>query len=300
MVDAQGAKLGFVDRWQTVGTPSPSELAEARAVVRYAARIVAQHGRARASAPHEGGELEWLEDHQVLAGPLGGAESATRAALRVAELTLLLLDAEGNILKTYPLDGATAEDALAWLRNETVVREGEGTVPIAPPDAPPEPWPGGLGDALALRQRASFAELERWYSNADHVLRNVARVTAGASRVCCAASTLEIGTTLDLPAREGEAPRSVSIGMSPGGDARSAAPRFFVRPAPVEQVRELPAVTPPARWERDEPVAIVVRSEDIVAVPDGDAQAARVQTFLDSAVPAAHQLLQRHWRPKGS
>lgn len=274
--------ISLVDLWQPVGTPPPAQLGDARAVVHQALHLTSRLAGTRSL-------LEWLDDHRLLAGELVRGRRGFRAALRIGDLTLLLIDPAGIAIKTLPLESRTYDEALGWLVREAEAL-GVGTDTGAP-DVPRPPLPEALDGKLEVRDRPAFAELDRWYGNGDRALRNVARVSEGASAVRCSARAPSLATDLFLPAREGESPRRVTVGMSPG-DETIDEPHLFVRPTPAPG-SPYPELVTPARWEHD---AAVLRGSAIATEHDADAQATLVQRFLEASIPAAHGALRRTWR----
>ncbi len=280
----------LIERWQTVGTPQPGELGPARTQVHHALLAVAAVERALGEV---GGGLEWLEEERALAGSVVPGRRPFRPALRPSDLTLLLLDAENAVLKTFPLDGRTLAEAVAWLGEEAraLGTAGERIEQPATDGLPALPE----GRFAVARRAEALREMAHWYGNADALLRTVARTTPGASPVRCGLDTLDLSTLLTLPAREQEAPRTVMVGLAPSGIGVDE-PCFFVRPSLAPESGELPDLGEAGAWRQVDGTVAVLRASVLVAERDGDRQAAVARTFLEHAIAAAHGFLRRDWK----
>lgn len=268
----------LVEHWQEVGDPPPNELGSARVLLSELGRLVA------GALPQPGGPLIWLEEQQVLATDLITAGPRPfRVAVRPAEASLLLLDHLGGVLATYPLEGSTVQRAAEWLGRQT----REQGAQLQPPElAHHEPVTPG--------HRAALTELSRWLANAERFLVKLARSTEHASPVRFDPGRVELATHIQLGGRSGEPEREVTVGLS-CGDASVAEPYFFARPRPVAETRELPALPTGGRWVREPQLEAVLPCSSVASDRDPAAQAGRVVSFVEAAVPAAHGLLHRSW-----
>ena len=119
--------------WETLGRPAPGELVDARLQLHHAAQLVASVGKPllapRPDDSHP--NLGWLPEQRALAGHRVPGARPFQAALRLAELRLLLLDADGKVAKVKgsggltPMDSSKAERvrgvayAHSWFNNIT-------------------------------------------------------------------------------------------------------------------------------------------------------------------------------------
>lgn len=267
----------LVSSWQEVGDPPPHELGPARAILREVGALV--H-----AADPAGAGLEWIEEAQALASEVVPHErDPFRVAIRPAEAALELLDLQDSVLATCTLEGSSLDEARAWLGRRLEERGIEASLPE--PDH---------REVIDSAHRPSLAELGRWISNADRVLRSIARHTEEASPVRFDPVTAELSTRIQLKARSGEVPRIVVVGLS-CGDASVAEPYFFARPQPVDGQTQLPTLPNGARWVREPSVEAVMPCSSVASDLDPGAQSKRVAAFIEAALPAAHGLVQRAW-----
>jgi hypothetical protein len=272
----------MTESWRKLGEVDPKALGDARAHLHYAAQIVSGVGRTWALKEDDDSHanLEWLPSLSALKGQLPPREPALTAALDLAGLRLLLLDAQGQVQAEKRLDGLTVGEGYAWLRGELAAR-----------------WSGGVGDFTALHydmpdhalgrggrfrrdEPEAFEETARWFGNAAGVLGRV-RAKHGASPVRCWPHHFDIATLISL---EGE--RSLGVGLSPGDDSYSD-PYFYVGPWPHPQPEKWPGL-PLGRWHADGFVAAVLTGSELVTRAN---QAEDLAAFLDSAIEGSRRLL---------
>jgi hypothetical protein len=203
-------------------------------------------------------------------------------------LTLLLTAADGRIRDALPLAGHALSDAYDWT-SAAVKRETRGALDAAlvHPGYPLPPHPIAAGGAFAAD--AGLAELARWYANAAEVLARRRRETPGATPVLCWPHHFDIATLIELEKdAKGSATRTVGLGLSPG-DASIEQPYWYVNHYPSAQGAKLPALAA-GEWFTQGWFGAVLRASALVAAGDARAQAARLDTFLDSAIPASRVL----------
>lgn len=239
---------GCGERWTRVERARPEEWKTAVDALLEAAQLVAGAGMS----------LRWLDEPCALrVEPTAGRA----AALRVAGLTLVILDNHQQLMKTMPLGGALKTEAAKWLASH-------GIEPVAPSN--------GAATVPAPKQEV-LANLERTLSNAHHVLSQIARMTHAAGPVRTDPVTLQTCTTIRLGTRAGESQRYITVGFGPGGDQGE----FFVRTHP-----EAPAG------------AAVLSLAEVASESDGDVQARVIETFLAKSMADAYDHLSREWRPR--
>ena len=158
--------------WKTLGTVAPGELIDARLQLHHAAQVVASAG-AHFIAPEPDDShpnLGWDESLGALVGhALPGA--GFRAGLRLADLSLLLIDEAGTSKDELSLDGRTLEDGHAWLAGATRAAgmevPGAGLTRVAY-EIPAHPT--GEGAAFSAGPGDAFAELARWFANGHEAI----------------------------------------------------------------------------------------------------------------------------------
>jgi hypothetical protein len=229
--------------YERLGSVAPTGLVAARIQLHWAAQLAAAVGNrllpARPDDSHS--SLEWLRDGGVLAGEPTPTGPRLRSALRVADLTLLLLDGSGEELDGWALDGRTLTAAVGWL-NDAVAR-ALGNPPANPLtlrryDGMPDHAVAASGGVFDVGADA-LAELARWYANADRTLRAIASSRSDGSPVRCWPHHFDIATLLTLEG-SGEEARTIGVGMSPG-DGSYAEPYWYVNAWPFPEGAALDA-----------------------------------------------------------
>ena len=225
-------------------SPSPG-LAGARLTTHSAMQIVSAAGWTLAppSPDDSQGSLEWSAAEDALVGlEILRHGRRARAGLRLADLTLIVLDQVGpvapkesgaQVRAELALSGKTLDEGLAWLA-AALTESLAGTVSrLERPRHELPPSPIGQGAPFDRPPPASLAELASWYSSADRVLRAIAATTLGASPVRCWPHHFDLATLirLDAPDAPKEIARSIGVGLSPG-DAGIPEPYWYVIPSP--------------------------------------------------------------------
>lgn len=271
------------DPWARLGGVSPGALV--------GARIVAHHASQLASAPavtwlHH--EDDWRHENlgwDVVAEALVGRAVAGRcAALRIRDLTLLVLPGEADALD---LVGRTREEASRWLA--ACFARARNDAPRAL-SLPPHPIPGhpvADGEPFPAIAAEALAELSRWFAAANAVLVAFAAREGRASPVRCWPHHFDLATLVTLAGR-GEDARTVGLGLSPG-DGGIPEPYLYVTPWPYPEPGDLPGL-PAGAWNTQGWVGAVLRGAEVVAWPAA-ARRARAEGFLEAAFEAASTLL---------
>lgn len=277
--------------WETLGAVEPRDLVEARQQLHWAAQAVAAVGKQL--LPHQPDFSEqsfaWMAGPRVLAQGVVDGPRPFRAAIRLAEPALLLLDEDCEILARMPIEGRTLDEAYAWVRQEAEALLGRPFAkPLERPEGIPE-HPVATGAPFALAGSAAPAELERYYAGGDRLLRGLRDRNPGASPVRCWPHHFDLATLMLLdPGADPETARSIGVGLSPG-DSERPEPYFYVLPWP-RPTGELPALDGGA-WNTEGWLGAVLESADFTAAGSNGAQRGRIERFLNSAVYACRQLL---------
>ncbi|HYX23808.1 MAG TPA: hypothetical protein VFC23_06615, partial [Thermoanaerobaculia bacterium] len=198
-----------------------------------------------------------------------------------------------------PLEGHTLDAAYEWLRVEVERLLGR---PLEKPlERPGEDFPAhpvGSGTPFSTAGPA-FAEVGRYFADADRVLRALADRNRGASPVRCWPHHFDVATLilLDSQVNAGSDPekaRSIGVGLSPG-DGAIAEPYFYVLPWPAPPTDALPRLAGGGRWQTAGWVGAVLEASSFAhftSAGSNGSQARRVEDFLDSAVAGSRQLLE--------
>jgi hypothetical protein len=286
--------------WEPVGSVAPAALAEARLQLHHAVQVVSAVGATLlAPLPDDSHpNLGWEENHAALAGHSVPGEHPFRAALRLADAVLLLLDASSRVAAELALRGQTLDGATAWLgraieaRGATLPRGGLRRPPYDLPD-----HPVAHGVPFPAAPAPAFAELAHWFGNAHRALAAVAARNEDAGAVRCWPHHFDIATLLTVERdAEGRASRTIGAGLSPG-DESYGEPYFYVSPWPDPDPADLPPLSAGGHWHtQDFTAAILTRSELVAGAPAEPRQAAsgqadRTRAFLDAAVEASRRAL---------
>ena len=276
--------------WENLGAVDPRELTDARLQLHWAAQAAAAVGRQLVPHQPDFGEqsFQWLAGPRALAQ--GIVEGRFRSAVRPSPAALLLLDENGATLAELPLEGRTLDAAYEWVRAEVERLLGR---PLEQPlERPGEDFPAhpvGCGAPFSSAGPA-FAEVGRYFADADRVLRALANRNPGASPVRCWPHHFDLATLILLEETDPEKARSIGVGLSPG-DGSIAEPYFYVLPWPAPATHALPGLAGGGRWQTAGWVGAVLEASTFTNAGSNGSQARRVEDFLDSAVAGSRRLL---------
>ncbi len=280
--------------WENLGAVNPKELTGARLQTHWMAQAAAAVGKQLLPHRPDFGEqsFQWSDGLRALVQEPVEAEWPFRSGLRLAPPALLLADGDDAILRELPLDGRTLEEAYAWVREQV---EGLLGRPLAQPlerpgELPPHPVSGGAPFSSA--DAGAYAEIGRYYTNADRVLRDLQRRSPGASLVRCWPHHFDSATLIALdPDAPSEEARSIGVGLSPG-DGSYDEPYFYVLPWPAPE-GDLLELAGGGRWHTEGWTGAVLEASSFAGRFAGEnAQERQVEDFIDSAVVACRRLLQ--------
>lgn len=262
--------------WETLGTVSVQRLADARLQLHWAAQAAAAVGKQLVEHRPDYGEqsFQWLPTARSLAQGLVHGSRPFRSAVRPSPPALLLLDDGGRILREWPLDGRTLDEAYAWVEAEVPALER----PLERPGELPG-HPVGSGAPFSAADAEAFAELSGWFAAAHGTLSAVARRNPGASAVRLWPHHFDIATLISL-----DSERSIGLGVVPG-DSWKAEPYVYITPWPYPKDADLPPVDG-GSWNTEGWTGAWLEASRI---QDGE----QVERFVDSAVAACRRLLER-------
>lgn len=280
--------------WQTLGALSADRLGEARDVVHWAARLVASVGNTCMRPLDDGSHLglSWIVERGLLAGVYTTGTPRYRAALRVGDLTLHLVDVEGRSVAQSELQSKTLSEALDWL--SSAILGYSGTPPERPLTLPEHEMPDhpiANGAPFRVDHPGEFDELARWLGDGDRMLRAFAERDPRASAVRCWPQRFELATAVVLDEGvELQRARSVRLALVTR-DGGSGEFSFLVEPHPTPEGVEPRPLPGGGRWLVDGGLRAVLPARAILELPTAREQALRTAEFLERAFAEAQRLL---------
>lgn len=280
--------------WVRVGAIPPASLVDARLQLHHAIQVAVSAAisyiPARPDDSHTA--LSWSARHRSLVTEPMAAERPIRLALRVEDLTLMVLDGALNATRPFALAGRTVHDANTWLADVTRAAGLDPSHLTTRKHYAIRDHPVASGARFSVGSGDHFRELQRYWSNAAFVLDAVAGATVGASPVRCWPHHFDIATLITLPTSAGGRRPTIGVGHSPG-DEWYPEPYWYVGPNPYPDTSDLPVIDGGGgHWHTKGWVGAVLPASDYVA-GEREAQRRQTVTFVDSAVAACRTLLAR-------
>lgn len=285
--------------WQALGEVPPDGLTDARLQLHWAAQTVAAVANGLLEGRPDDGQSNLGWDAALAALTTHTTPSGLRAALRVAEPGLVLLDDRGGIVGETALEGLTLPEALSWL--DRALANATGAAPalaltLRDYDMPGHPVRHGAPFSLA--DRPAFAELARWFAGAYTALGAVHAAEPDSTMPRCWPHHFDVGMLVLLDPEKGpEHGRSIGLGLSPG-DKTFPEPYFYVNPHPRPKSTARSRLAGGGEWYEEAFFGAILRGSDLVTSGKASAQLERVGAFLASAVAGARQMLGAQRRQK--
>ena len=280
--------------WLPLGSPPPKTLSDARLDCHYCAQIPSAVGVSllEAAPDDSHSNLGWRRDLGVLVGRTVSVEKPFQAALRVRDLTVLLLDPDSMSVADFSLPGRTLASAYGWLNASVSSYLGRSTPKTIAPAALELPSHNLATGSVIAAPGAALEELARWYSNADTLIGELTADNPNASEVRCWPHHFDIASLISLdPGGDPETSRLIGIGMTPG-DGSYDEPYFYVNPWPAPQGAELPTLAGGGHWHTEGWIGAALPAGDLIeGAADPKAQASRAKEFMASAIAASRKLL---------
>jgi hypothetical protein len=276
--------------WSTLGAKAPTALVRARNLTHHAVQWVAKAARANLDAAPDDSHasLTWaVQSGTFLSQPLPANGAQIRIGFRPRGFALVLTRND-RPLDEFELGGRKDTSVAVWfdsaLRALGLKPAGDIELPYTLPSLPVS-----RGSAYHVSgETEAFDELANWFDAAADLLADVAAVHPGAGPVRCWPQHLDIATLIALDGGEGEAARSIGVGVSPG-DAHYAQPYVYVSPSPRLKPAALPPLPPPGHWHLKDFVAAVATAEAIIVQPE---RGPLVRAFVDAAIEIGRARLQ--------
>jgi hypothetical protein len=203
--------------------------------------------------------------------------------VRIADLTLLVLDATLNVRASLAMHGRTIADATTWLRGQLTELGADGRRYTLTRHYVIPTHPVADGATFDTGDHTSFEQLSRWFACGADELEMIRRSTAGASDVRCWPHHFDIATLVDLGAGH-----TMGVGLEPG-DGYYDEPYFYVnmRPQPPASALTL-QLEGRGTWHTNEWIGAVLLGSRISGGAD---QRTQIRAFLDSATRTARELI---------
>jgi hypothetical protein len=238
----------------------PHRLADARRQLHHAAQLVVAAGISYLppAADDSHTALSWSETGLLLGK---GASPDLRFALRIADLTLQVVDPAGNSVE-FGLTGRMVADAYAWMRAQLAERGFDPRRLTSkkhyeiPPHAVAEGAPfDATADALAV--------LRYWYALGSRVARGALDASGTPGTVQVWPHHFDIAGLTVLP---GEPRRTIGVGMTPG-DEWYEEPYVYVGPYPYPRYGTLPDLPHGGHWHTHSWFGAVLTASAVADIP---------------------------------
>ncbi|MEQ9423041.1 MAG: hypothetical protein RJQ09_01390 [Cyclobacteriaceae bacterium] len=277
--------------WKPLKIRDFESLNEAREQLHQASQIPAAVGRFYSEKVKDDhfANFTWNAELNLLQGHLVGQDFHVRAALRMEDLTLVLLNEVDVEIGTFPLDAKTQTQALIWLEEYFEAKGMETTgFQINRPYEIPK-YPQQSGGKFELQNPELFAELAAYFHNTNHVVWQVIKNEANASEINCWPHHFDIASLLTLSdTGDPETSISIGVGFSPG-DEQYQEPYFYLTPWPYPDVAELPEGFGPGKWHTDGWVGAVLTATEMMESNNSPQQA--VLSFYNNGLDILKKIL---------
>lgn len=261
--------------WVDVDPALATRLSDARLQLHHAAQLVAGMGISYLpKAPDDSHtNLEWIGG--ALASNVVGPRPF-RVGVRPHPLALVIIVGDVE-LSSIELHGKTVDQAAGWLRSQlrSLDLDPERYTQAKHYTIPDHPVAHGV--AFDTTDGAAFEQLNRWYADADLVLRELVEEHTGASPVRCWPHHFDIATLLTI------APgRTVGAGLEPG-DVYYDEPYWYVNTYPAPATPPTAPLDGGGSWHTHEWTGAVLPGSRL----GRDGQRDQLQSFLKSAIRAS-------------
>jgi hypothetical protein len=275
------ASIESLSRWRTLGEVAPTALVASRETLHHAAQLLALAGASFVDAERDDSHtsMTWMETFGALATQPMRSEATFRFALRVVDLTLLVIDdSTSGERASFPLHGRTREEALAWMRMQAARAGLDGARLRSRLHFTIAPHVTDSGGIFERPTDGTLEELARWYGDASLLLEEQRASRPDAEPVRCWPHHFDIATLVRL---QNGPIQTIGIGLSPG-DGSYAEPYYYVGPYPAAPATPRPLTV--GHWHTAGWSGAAIVGSEIVSQRDGADQAALVRGFVDEAI----------------
>jgi hypothetical protein len=258
--------------WTDIDPRLAKKLGDARLQLHHAAQLVAAMGISYLPKADDDSHtnMEWIAS--ALASNVVG-ERPFRLGVRPDPFALVVIGGDAE-LASYSLHGNTINDATAWIRSQiTKLGVDSSRYTLAKHYTIP-PHPVARSVPFDTSDAAGFEQLQRWYEDADAVLRSIAEERGG-SPVRCWPHHFDIATLLTMAPGE-----TIGVGLEPG-DAYYDEPYWYVNRYPAPSAPPGAPLDGEGMWHSREWVGAVLPGSRLA-----NDQQAQVKSFVNSAIAA--------------
>lgn len=276
------------ERWPLIGEASPEALVGPTLELHWAVQYLASIGQTFAEPREDDSHraMSWnAELRAFVSSPVKGPYPF-RAALRPADLTLLLIDRTDAELGALPLDGVRREEGYDWLATGLATYLGGAPPRIERPEYDMPSSDVSDGTAPFVLDPRSLTALDALYDTSAQLLTDLAGSRTDASAVLCWPHHFDIATLITLETNhDDEVTRTVGVGFAPVGGGYNAW-YWYVTPYPYPDASSLPPLESPGHWHTDGWTGAVLTGDSVID-HDPDEYERVVRDFVARAVAAA-------------
>ncbi len=230
---AVSRETSAMNQWRRLGAVEFIHLIDARLQLHHALQIPGAINRTLTAYAVAGNKpiLRWDSRLAAIYGKIIGEEKPVMAALRLTDLTLLLLDGRQNVAHELHLDELTIGEAYSWIEQQLELLDIDVTeLSVDVPHEMPI-HPAGEGEMFVFKNSLTYRELAKYWTNTEQLLLHLTQGRVEGRIGRCSAERFDYSRlfkikTGDALGGEGD-PVLMRIGMCPG-DADYAIPYFYV------------------------------------------------------------------------
>jgi hypothetical protein len=272
--------------WRQLDPDAAKTLTTMRVEAHWAAQVASAPGTAHLGPDdtYDHTNLGWHDGYDAL---VGREVEGLRAALRVVDLTWVLLGEGDAVVAATSAVDQTLRQGMTWLGEAIAANGGPaGFLDVGEHrDDLPE-HPVGTNAPFTGANALALAELTAWFASAQHALEPFAEHEESTG-LRCWPHHFDVATLLllDTPDADPESARSIGIGMTPG-DGEIDEPYFYVTPWPYPETWGGPDL-PCGAWRTEGWFGAVLRGSELPR----EGQAEAVAAFLEAAVAACRGMV---------
>ena len=282
--------------WSLLNSDDPKSLKSAIDYIHRGVQFIAMAGKhfIKNVSDDSHTNLKWLPEEEVLAGNwIRDRKGNFRFAMRSKDLTLIVYNANMEMISEFPLDGKTNDEALLWVKTQltTLGKDASQMKMDIHYDIPAHET--GSGVAYSLGTPALFAEMSKYRANSDLAISHFAKAYKTASTVRTWPHHFDHGAYIPMVFdKAGNVIKSFSIGMGIP-DAASEEPYYYITTwsQTGDNVYDNMAPLPIGEWISKPFNGAVLKASEIVKAKTAAQQAKVVTDFLKAGIDASKSIL---------